>query len=86
MPVFSKWRAPRAPASSPKPTVVFDQVLRYNRALEAIAARYDIHRDGDDDGELIRRTAFAIQQSIARQSQVVAALQRDLDLVLGFED
>ncbi len=86
--IFEYWRARVAPACAPRPdTTIFGKVFPYSPELEAIAARYNVWRKGpdDDDRSVAHRAAIAICESIGRQEQITAALQRDLDIILAYD-
>jgi hypothetical protein len=88
MPFPSFWRAHIAPAFTPKPgRDVIGRLLPYNEELEATAAKYNVWRLGPDDTDraLARRASLAISEARERQTQSLAEIDQDLDVVLSFE-
>jgi hypothetical protein len=93
--IFSslKWRAHVASADAPAgpPTDVFGRILPFNERLEGVAGKYRVWRRvsligaHESDPALARRAALAICEAIETKSQELAAMENELDLVLGFE-
>jgi hypothetical protein len=87
MTLFSKWWAQDAPTEAKLKCDIFGRILPFNPELESVSARFNVWRrnPNENDRQLARRAALAICESLERQAQVTAELERDLDLVLAYD-
>ena len=86
MTLFSKWRGDPASTSQKHPAAELGRLLPLNVELEAIASHYGVWRQGSEpDQKLARRAALAICEKIEINSQEIAAMEAELDLVLGYD-